>query len=112
MCRTTAKRQLRILGDVAFYKMSDSPALNGSGGLFVEQKASDGRLIVATSETGSHHYVMAEDGVRVFDTSKPWVKFISVKTRVSVQHVRGFDPPEGACLDAGLWRVARQQEPF
>jgi hypothetical protein len=108
MCRMTTKHELRILGDVAFFKMS----VDGKRNLFVEQKARDGRLIVATSETGSHHYVMAEDGVRVFDTSKPWVKFISVKTQVSIQHMRGFDPPDGACLSAGLWRVVRQQERF
>jgi hypothetical protein len=95
-------------GDVLFIKVDDIP-----DGL-EKFDAENGVYIVAHSETG-HNHVMVADRVQAY--KKPnetevnlYEMFLNVSGPTEVKHLRSFDTHESFILPEGNWRVIRQRE--
>lgn len=91
-------------GDIAIERVSRRPA-----GCVAATPAS-GRLIVAHSETGHHHYVEAA-GARFYGTSDPLICYLTVSEKFAdVVHARQVNPHETFRLPKGTYRIRRQRE--
>ena len=71
----------------------------------------NGKIIVAHSETG-HHHVMVAERVRAFVPKKPdiYQMFIQVDEPTPVKHMRSFDTHEPLMFDKGTYEIRRQRE--
>lgn len=73
-----------------------------------------GRLLVAHSESGHHHYVNGK-GVKMYETNDPLVKFLDVEyeAHALLRHAKPVDDSQRhdtQRLDSGLYRVTLQRE--
>ena len=106
-------KQMAAQGDVLFRRVKSMPA-----GV-KEVSREDGALVVAHSETGHHHLVMAE-GVQMFDhPTDPLVRFLRVPAQladgVDVTHHRPWDTHAtlrllGDSKGETIYEVRRQRE--
>ena len=71
----------------------------------------DGKIIVAHSETG-HNHVMVADRVKAFKPKKPdiYTMFLQVDEPTPVEHLRSFDTHEALMFDRGTYEIKRQRE--
>lgn len=70
-----------------------------------------GKMIVAHSETGHHHYLDAQGVVMLREPSDPLVAYLCVECEsADVVHARPFDTHETISLPRGIYRVMRQRE--
>jgi len=92
-------------GDVMFRRVSVLPTDT------VEQKT-DGRIVVAHSETG-HHHALEPGAAKMFERIErdPMVCFLSIDGKYAdVVHHRPHDTHETVRLLKGIWEVRRQRE--
>ena len=97
-------KKIAFQGDVAFVRVR-----KGKRG--AEMPRTEGRLIVAHSETGHHHELVGE--ARMFEACErdPLVCFLSIDgDHADVVHHRPFDTHETLRLLKGDWKVVRQRE--
>lgn len=89
-------------GDVLFMRLTAVPE-----GAALE---SEGRAIVAHSETGHHHVVEAQ-GLEFFkDPKDPMTCYLRLAEDADVVHLRPYDTHAPVTLPAGSWAVRRQRE--
>lgn len=72
----------------------------------------DGKYIIAHSETGHHHVIEAKPGVEVFDTLNPLISYLRVieQTEVVLEHLRSFDTHEPFLVKGGIYEIRRQRQ--
>lgn len=70
------------------------------------------RVVIAHSETGHHHAIMAPPSVvQFFGSSDPLKGYLSVRSRpVELKHERPFDTHETIKIKPGVYEVRRQRE--
>jgi len=69
----------------------------------------DGRLIVAHSETGHHHYINKSEA-RFYGTDDPMVCYLTVDSSATMIHDRSFDTHVPLNIPSGTWKMNRQRE--
>jgi hypothetical protein len=74
--------------------------------------AENGKFIVAHSETGHHHVVKEQTGVKFYQSANDnftcWLVVDNVKCLI--EHERSFDTHKPLGLKDGIYRVRRQRE--
>ena len=70
----------------------------------------DGRIVVAHSETGHHHVMDAEKVVMHRLPDDIMRCFLTVAEPTPLEHLRGFDTHEPLMFDAGVYEIKRQRE--
>lgn len=104
---TKSFKDIAAQGDCFLIRIEDLPE-----GL-VEAKPEGGSYVVAHSETGHHHTILANpDRVRMFeDPSDPLTAYLMViGDDVTLEHQRSFDTHEALSFSPGVFRVRRQRE--
>lgn len=92
-------------GDVMFVRIDRIP-----GDAKPVPAPKDGRIVVAHSETGHHHY-LAAIGVEMFQPADPMICYLRVSAELAdVVHARPFDTHETIALGKGDWQIRRQRE--
>lgn len=91
-------------GDVTLKAVDSIPELP-------EQKPEDGKYILAHSETGHHHAVMAQPGLKVFDQDE-FFSYVDNQTDnvIELKHYRGFDTHKPIGIPPGKYKITRQRE--
>lgn len=93
-------------GDVFFCRVQKFP----EAGLVEQARDTQGRLIVAHSETGHHHAIAAADA-HLLEYPGSLVAYLRVDGEYAdVVHHRDYDTHETLRLGRGLWEVRRQRE--
>lgn len=74
-----------------------------------------GKFVLAHSETGHHHVVMASPAVLVHDTEDPLVSYLEVieatdAAEALIEHLRGHDTHETIRVPPGIYELRRQRE--
>lgn len=95
--------RLAAQGDVLFVRIDEVPA-----GL-TETKIA-GRLVVAHSETGHHHYLEVVPGMKHYVGADSTIAYLSLEGEADVVHARPHDTHETLRLAPGSWQVRRQRE--
>ena len=72
--------------------------------------STEGKFILAHSETGHHHYVEAVPGVGHFVGDDSLIAYLSLDFESEVIHARPFDTHETLKLQPGTYEVRRQRE--
>lgn len=91
-------------GDVLFCRID---ALPESAKLV---PSSDGRHIVAHSETG-HHHVIDDPRVQMYlEEGNPFVGYLTVEDIAFIEHLRDFDTHETLEITPGTYKIIRQRE--
>lgn len=71
----------------------------------------DGRYVLAHSETGHHHVVMAApDAIRLFGSDDPLLLYAEIVRPVQLKHERSFDTHETIEIGEGVYEIRRQRE--
>lgn len=91
-------------GDVLITKIDAIPE-----GLEVQQ-AENGKHVIAHSETGHHHTMVAEHVEAHTMPDEIYDIFLDVKEATPLVHERSFDTHEPIMLDEGKYHVRRQRE--
>lgn len=92
-------------GDVLFRRIDNLPDD------VREVEATDGKHIVAHSETGHHHYLEAVPGVRRYLGNDPLIGYLSIEgVGAEAVHARPWDTHETMRLTPGIYEVRRQRE--
>ncbi len=94
-------------GDVMFRKVPTGVLPEGVKDAPVEVP---GKVVVAHSETGHHHFLEAVPGVRHYVSSDPLIAYLSLDEASDVVHARPYDTHQTVTLDPGVWEVRRQRE--
>lgn len=92
-------------GDIMFVPVDVIP-----DGVTKVAPESDGRHILAHSETGHHHVMEAARVDRYEVPDDLMVFFIDVKAAADLVHLRDHDTHETIRMGEGAWRVHRQRE--
>lgn len=70
-----------------------------------------GGLILAHSETGHHHAIVAPPNVvQLFGSSDPLVGYLKVTKPVELKHFRDWDTHESLEIGEGIYEYRRQRE--
>lgn len=97
--------KLAIQGDIAIASVAALPS-----GLDVVENE-NGRYVLAHSETGHNHEVVAERTQFFNDPDNELVSYLVVEEDgVELKHHRSFDTHETINFDAGVYRINRQRE--
>lgn len=72
--------------------------------------AENGKYIIAHSETGHHHTVVADTVEASAIPDSIYDIFLTVKEKTPLVHERSFDTHEPIMLDEGKYHVRRQRE--
>jgi hypothetical protein len=91
-------------GDVYIRRIDKLP--NG----LVPHNPEKGRVIVAHSETGHHHTMLAEHVTAYRSPDSLMDLFLKVKAPTALEHHREFDTHEPILFDTGYFHVRRQRE--
>jgi hypothetical protein len=93
-------------GDVYIRRVSAIP----SGAR--EIAPTDGRHVIAHSETGHDHFVRAAGGaIGFYEHDEPLVCYLRVEVPLAeVMHAREFDTHESIGLPPGIYEIRRQRE--
>lgn len=71
----------------------------------------DGKLIVAHSETGHHHYLNVKDSVEYYmNPSDPNICFLRTEVPLNLIHARPTHTHETIQIPPGVFEFRRQQE--
>lgn len=78
---------------------------------FVEANPEKGVHVIAHSETG-HNHVMVADRVTAFVPTTPdiYTMFLQVDEPTEITHLRGFDTHEPIMVPPGTYEIKRQRE--
>lgn len=90
-------------GDVLFRRVPQAP----EGEVL---KPEDGKHIVAHSETGHHHFLMAVGATRTAHPTDPDICYLALEDDADVIHARDYDTHQTLRLTKGTWEVRRQRE--
>lgn len=90
-------------GDVLFVRIDEVPA-----GL-AETKLG-GRLVVAHSETGHHHYLEVVPGMRHYTGGDSTIAYLTLGEEADVIHARPHDTHETIRLTPGAYKIVHQRE--
>lgn len=97
-------KNMSAQGEVLFVKVDKLP--DGVNPV----KAENGKLIVAHSETGHHHWMNAA-AATLYQTDDPMVSYLEVKDQdTDLIHDRSFDTHENLRFDPGIYQVRHQRE--
>lgn len=102
----TGARTFRVQaaqGDLLLRRVDEIPSTATAS------KAEGGRVIVAHSETGHHHY-LAAIGVEYLTTSDPLVAYLRCSSPAELLHDRPWDTHTPILLDVGCYELRRQRE--
>lgn len=92
-------------GDVMFVRVSAIPADAKT------VPATDGRHVVAHSETGHHHVTRADGTVFYEGPADPFTCYLRVDGAFAdIEHLRPFDTHETVRLERGTWMARRSRE--
>lgn len=101
-------------------KQFQNPSAQGDLGIIVfegeipsthkEVKPTEGKHIVAHSETGHHHTVGADKATYFQDPNDPMTCYLRCEAPVVLEHHRSFDTHEPIMLPAGSYMLRRQRE--
>ena len=97
-------KKIAAQGDVLFIRREKLP-----DGLEMD-KASNGKFIVAHSETRHNHTVLERNAQLLIDKTNEFIAYLEVKEPTEVTHERDFDTHESILLDEGIYEVRRQRE--
>ena len=76
-----------------------------------EEKPQQGKHVLAHSETGHHHAIEAQMGIKVFRTSDPTLSYLQVDgDSVDLIHHKSFDTHAPIRIRPGKYELRRQQE--
>ena len=77
-----------------------------------EISPSEGKHVVAHSETGHHHYLLGVEGVKYFgDPSDNMTCYLSISTEAAdLIHDRSYDTHQTISLTPGNYKLRRQRE--
>lgn len=89
-------------GDLNIFAVADIPV-----GL-KELQPTDGKHVLAHSETG-HHHVIDGNAARVYEVDE-FKSFLDVEKPSNVVHLRSFDTHETVQLPPGKYFITRQRE--
>ena len=104
----TSDKKLAIQGDVAFIRVDELPASIRNA---ESQKAENGQLVVAHSETGHNHAFDANaDVVLLQDPDDALAAYLQVNSPSELKHHRGVDPHEHIMFEPGIYKINRQRE--
>ena len=75
----------------------------------------EGKYIVAHSETGHHHVIEATPNVQFFSSNDPLVSYLQVveaadATEVLLKHLRSFNTHDSIKFDAGIYCAVTGRE--
>ncbi len=78
-------------------------------------QASNGRFVIAHSETMHDHIVRQSPHVKFYDTVDPMVSYLEVieatdATETVLEHMRSYDTHESIKFSPGIYEVRRQRE--
>jgi len=97
-------RKMAAQGDVLFIKIATIPTgLN-------EAQPKNGKYIIAHSETGHHHTMIANKATLFRPDDDAFVGFLSVHETVNLIHERNFDTHESIQFTPGNYEIRRQRE--
>lgn len=76
------------------------------------EKSERGKFILAHSETGHHHSVKEQEGIKFYaNDNDPFIAYLVVNnTKAYVEHERSFDTHETIAFDPGIYEIRRQRE--
>lgn len=101
-------KNLAAQGDVMFKRINKLPSD------LREIEAKDDKYIVAHSETGHHHVIQEQKGVKLYQpVNDNFIAYLVVDNTakdVRVEHMRGFDTHETIAFSPGIYEVRRQRE--
>jgi hypothetical protein len=109
MSKRAKKMQVRTFenqaaqGDI-FLRRVDAVPANATAA-----KPVGGRLVVAHSETGHHHY-LAAIGVEHFTTQDPTLAYLRCSSPAELLHAREHDTHETLLVPVGTFEVRRARE--
>ena len=91
-------------GDVMIIRIDDLPDH------LMEVLPEDGKHVVAHSETGHHHTIVASRVKYFRPDEDAFTGYVSVKEETPLVHERGFDTHESIQLPPGNYMLRRQRE--
>lgn len=92
-------------GDLLFTRVEEIPATARPA------KPDGARYVVGASDTKGHSHVTDRaKGVRMFDTDEPTIGYLSFADPLTIIHERTYDTHAPVTLEAGKWKIARQEE--
>lgn len=112
MTKTTEKKTFKNMaaqGDLMIMRMKDGETLPEG---LKKVKPEGGKIIVAHSETGHHHFFAAQDGVEYFtDPKDNMTCYLQVSREVAdLIHDRSFDTHQPISVTKGTYKMRRQRE--
>lgn len=69
-----------------------------------------GKHIVAHSETGHHHTVLSRNADLLINKANEFIAYLHVKEDTELTHERSFDTHETLLLTEGYYEIRRQRE--
>ena len=96
-------------GDVMFLRVNEMV------GKTKQIEPTEGKFVLAHSETGHNHVLEAKPNVKVFGTDNPMISYLQIveaqeATENFIEHLRSFDTHEPIAFSEGLYRVINQRE--
>lgn len=74
------------------------------------EPASDGRHVLAHSETGHHHALMERGATHFIDKMNAFISYLDVTESSMLEHLRDYDTHAPYLLEPGKYEVRRQRE--
>lgn len=107
MAKMNRSKRPAFQGDVAFTRIAKADVPKSAQPVAHDR----GRVIVAHSETGHHHYLDASGVTLLREPSNPLIAYLRVEcASADVVHARPHDTHESISLPRGTYRVTRQRE--
>lgn len=102
-------KNMAAQGDLMIIRMKDGESLPEN---LKEVKPEGGKLIVAHSETGHHHFLAAVPGVEYFsDPADNMTCYLRISGEAAdLIHDRSFDTHETISITEGTYKLRRQRE--
>ena len=96
-------------GDVYILRVDSLP--NG----IKPAEITDGRFILAHSETGHNHVMEAKPNIKLYSTDNPLVSYLEVveatdQAESVLEHMRNFDTHAPISFDVGIYKIINQRE--
>ena len=92
-------------GDMLITKIDKLPP-----DLLPMEENDDGHFIIAHSETGHNHVVLAENAHAYQAANDPFVMYLVVNKETTLEHLRSFDTHHPIEIAPGTYRINRQRE--
>lgn len=96
-------------GDVLFLKVDKT--LDDYSNI-IKAKEENGVFVVAHSETGHNHEIVADNKVELYETNDPMLALLVVNEITTIEHKRSYDTHAPISFNPGIYEVRRQQEQY